>query len=349
MINTKKIGSVLKNINNIDELSIIDVIDCNQGQLIAVKVISVNPNYNKLELVSGRITELTEGDIIVGALGNRIASSGMTGSVPTELNKHDKIHILNLGGVIGNCKDFNILLGPATECEVLGSVVDNSNKQLNLVDYSKIKKEMKINNKVPSIAVIGTGIDSGKTTVTSFIIKTLSNYFKKINACKLAGTASQKDLYSYEDNGAYKTSDFVDYGLPSTCMNDKKTIQSCSASIIGNMSEDAEIILMELGDGYHGDYGTKEIIQNTDITESIEVIVICAYDVSGAVNIIENLKSNNLDNKLLIISGPVTNNLSAYKQSIDKFSIPNSDFLNIYNSTNHVNVFAKIINRINND
>ncbi len=349
MINTKKIGSVLKNINNIDELSIIDVIDCNQGQLIAVKVISVNPNYNKLELVSGRITELTEGDIIVGALGNRIASSGMTGSVPTELNKHDKIHILNLGGVIGNCKDFNILLGPATECEVLGSVVDNSNKQLNLVDYSKIKKEMKINNKVPSIAVIGTGIDSGKTTVTSFIIKTLSNYFKKINACKLAGTASQKDLYSYEDNGAYKTSDFVDYGLPSTCMNDKKTIQSCSASIIDNMSEDAEIILMELGDGYHGDYGTKEIIQNTDITESIEVIVICAYDVSGAVNIIENLKSNNLDNKLLIISGPVTNNLSAYKQSIDKFSIPNSDFLNIYNSTNHVNVFAKIINRINND
>ena len=56
---------------------------------------------------------------------------------------------------------------------------------------------MKIKNKVPSIAVIGTGIDSGKTTVTSFIIKTLSNYFKKINACKLAGTASQKDLYSY--------------------------------------------------------------------------------------------------------------------------------------------------------
>ncbi len=93
MINTKKIGSVLKNINNIDDLSIHDEIDSKTGQLIAVKVISVNPNYNKLELVSGRITELTEGDIIIGALGNRIASSGMTGSVPDELNKHDKIHI----------------------------------------------------------------------------------------------------------------------------------------------------------------------------------------------------------------------------------------------------------------
>ena len=38
------------------------------------------------------------------------------------------------------------------------------------------------------------------------------------------------------------------------------------------MCEDAEIVLMELGDGYHGDYGTK-IIENTEITESIEVII----------------------------------------------------------------------------
>ena len=59
MINTKKIGSVLKNINNIDELNISDVIDCNQGQLIAVKVISVNPNYNKLELSLIHISEPT--------------------------------------------------------------------------------------------------------------------------------------------------------------------------------------------------------------------------------------------------------------------------------------------------
>ena len=348
MINTKKIGSVLKNINNIDDLSIHDEIDSKTGQLIAVKVISVNPNYNKLELVSGRITELTEGDIIIGALGNRIASSGMTGSVPDELNKHDKIHILNLGGVIGSCKDFNILLGPATECEVLGSIVNSQTKQLNLQDFSKIKTNNKI-SQIPAIAVIGTGIDSGKTTVTSFIIKTLSKYFDKINACKLAGTASQKDLYSYEDNGALRTSDFVDFGLPSTCMTEKSVIQECSSSIINTISEDADILLMELGDGYHGDYGTKEIIQNKDITQAIEVIVICAYDISGAVNIIENLKSNDLDNKLLIISGPVTNNVSAFKQSFEKFTLNNSDYLNIYNSSNHVNVFAKIINRINND
>ena len=51
MLNTKKIGSVLKNIENIDVLNISDEINSQQGQLIAVKVISVNPNYNKLELI----------------------------------------------------------------------------------------------------------------------------------------------------------------------------------------------------------------------------------------------------------------------------------------------------------
>ena len=102
----------------------------------------------------------------------------MTGSVPEELNKHDKIHILNLGGVIGICKDFNILLGPATECEVVGSIVKDD-KQLNLKDLAKVKKSP-LSKSVSSIAVIGTGIDSGKTTVSSFIIKTLVNILQKL-------------------------------------------------------------------------------------------------------------------------------------------------------------------------
>ena len=66
-------------------------------------------------------------------------------------------------------------------------------------------------------------------------------------------------------------------------------------------------------------------------------------------NIIENLEQNKLEDKLLIISGPVTNNVSAFNQSISKFKFKNLDFLNIYNSANHVNVFAKMINRISDD
>ncbi len=55
MINTKKIGSVLKNLQISEDLELNDEINAQERQLIAVKVISVNPNYNKLELISGRL------------------------------------------------------------------------------------------------------------------------------------------------------------------------------------------------------------------------------------------------------------------------------------------------------
>ena len=63
MLNTKKNWICFKEsliISQDLELSIMKL-PRKQGQLIAVKVISVNANYNKLELISGRMTELTEG------------------------------------------------------------------------------------------------------------------------------------------------------------------------------------------------------------------------------------------------------------------------------------------------
>ena len=145
-----------------------------------------------------------------------MAASGMTGSVPEDLNPFDRVHILNIGGIIGLCNDFNVLLGSATECEVIGSVVDSKKRFLNINQFKKIQLTKKLKTTKSLIAVIGTGIDSGKTTVSAFLIKSLKSYFKNINACKLAGSAAQKDLYSFEDNGANRVYDFVDAGLPST-------------------------------------------------------------------------------------------------------------------------------------
>ena len=345
MIKTKKIGSVLKHVKNISDYEIIDEVAAEIGSIVAVKVISVNQNYNKLELSSGRNVELSEGDIVIGALGNRLASTGMCGYVPEELNKFDKINLLNLGGVIGLSKDHNVLMGSATECELLGSLLGKSNKALNLKDFTKVKKDLTSINK-PLVAVLGTGIDSGKTTVTSFLIKSLSNYIDKICACKLAGTASQKDLYSYEDSGANKVLDFVDYGLPSTCLIDQEQVIESSVSIVNEAVKENDIVFVELGDGYHGQYGTKEIIENKQISENIKIIVICAYDVSGAVNILENLNDSGFKDCLIIISGPVTNNITAFRESLSKFGPINSEYLNIYNNANHANIFAKIINKV---
>ena len=93
IVSTNKIGSVLKNVKLSKKISIVKDIDTNLGSLVAVKVIKVNQKYNKLELFNGRQVILTEGDVVIGAFGNRMAASGMTGSVPEDLNPFDRVHI----------------------------------------------------------------------------------------------------------------------------------------------------------------------------------------------------------------------------------------------------------------
>ena len=105
-ISANKIGSILKNVKLNKRLLISKKIECTLGSLVAVKVLKVNQKYNKLELFNGRQVVLTEGDIVIGSLGNRMASSGMTGYIPKTLSPFDRIHILNLGGLLGICKDL---------------------------------------------------------------------------------------------------------------------------------------------------------------------------------------------------------------------------------------------------
>ena len=346
-VKTNKIGSVLKNIRLKKKIKTQKNIKCLPGTVIAVKVLKVNQKYNKLELFNGRQVVLTEGDIVIGCLGSRMASSGMTGNVPKEIKPFDRIHILNLGGLIGSCKDFNILLGGPTECEVVGSVVNDENKQLNIDQFKQLQITSKLKSKVPVVAVLGTGIDSGKTTVSSFMIRVLKSYFKTVNACKLAGSAAQKDLCSFEDNGAKNVYDFVDAGLPSTNNINPKIIVNAAKSIINHTSKNSDVVFAELGDGLHGEYGTKQIVSDKEIQKIIKVYIICALDFPGAINILESLKTLGIKNSYFIISGPLTNNYTVIQNSLVNLGKENIDIINVFKTSNHTNVFAKIINRIN--
>jgi len=153
IITTNKIGSVLKNVKLKKKIITKDTIQCKVGEVVAVKVIKVNQKYNKLELFNGRQVVLTEGDVVLGCLGNRMASAGMTGVIPKDLKPFDRIHILNIGGLIGQCKDFNILLGGPTECEVIGSIVDNKNKNINIDQFKKLKITNKLKTKTKQLKI----------------------------------------------------------------------------------------------------------------------------------------------------------------------------------------------------
>ncbi len=74
-----KIASVALNNDLHNEVRLSNNIPCEEGVLIAVKILNNNSRYNRLELISGRMSSIQEGDVIVGSLGHRDALLGYSG------------------------------------------------------------------------------------------------------------------------------------------------------------------------------------------------------------------------------------------------------------------------------
>src|SRR5215203_7183001 len=94
------------------------------GDVVAVRALSESVTYGNLELPNGRLAKINTGDVILGVLGKRRALKGFVGDVPESIKTGDKLHLLNMGAVIGVCLGHHSSLSDAIEVEVLGVACD---------------------------------------------------------------------------------------------------------------------------------------------------------------------------------------------------------------------------------
>ena len=265
-----KISSITKNINLPREVMISKNIQAEMGTVLAVKVVNANTNYNILELKSGRMCVLYQGDVIPVVLGTRFAMQGMCGVVPKILHPGDALDVLNIAGVAGECLDYNSSVGGPVKCSVIGAILDENGKQMLLKNYQTISPASNLQNKKKIVTVVGTGMNSGKTTTASSIIQILASENKNIAVAKVTGVGAMKDVYQMIDCGCFTGASFVDCGLPSTCIEDKNLVIQSTKGIINHLNNtDADVIFLELGDGLYGNYGVKELLLDEEIKNSI--------------------------------------------------------------------------------
>ena len=117
-----KIASVAQHRPIKRKLQVSPEIPCEEGVLVAARILNSKSSYNTLELTSGRMAKVRRGDIIVGALGHRKALFGYSGHLPTQLSIGDTVQVLNIGGVLGICDSVNANFGAPFDAEVLGAV-----------------------------------------------------------------------------------------------------------------------------------------------------------------------------------------------------------------------------------
>ena len=73
------------------------------GDVVLVRVKKINTDYSLLETLDGEEKTLAGGELMIGVLGSRKALHGFSGDPPPELKPGMELHLLNRGGVIGEC------------------------------------------------------------------------------------------------------------------------------------------------------------------------------------------------------------------------------------------------------
>ena len=287
-------------------------IPCEEGVLVAARILNAKSSYNTLELTSGRMAKVSRGDIIVGALGHRKALFGYSGHLPEQLAPGDTIQVLNIGGVLGICDSVNANFGPPFDAEVLGTVLEFPylGERIGVparAGIETLNPQPELDTgEVPVVVLAGTSMDSGKTAAASAIVSRLRHLGHTVDAFKATGVSLRRDILAMEDAGARKTSIFTDFGVVTTTEQNGPPVTRMMLTQLAAGRPDA--IVFELGDGLLGAYGVEAILKDAGIKAAITCLVLCANDPVAAWGGVKLLRDE-FDLQPHVVTGPATDNL----------------------------------------
>jgi hypothetical protein len=332
LVRVDKIASSTVNLDLTHELEITGRCEARAGNVVVVRTLTDNATYNTLEMVTGRMAKINPGDIIAGVLGYRRALKGFVGDVPETIKPGDRLHLLNLGGLIGCCLGHHHSLNSAIEVEVIGMPVRDG-RILNIAENA-IGPLHSYEATAPLVLVAGTCMNSGKTYAATEIIKHLARAGSRVAAAKLAGVACLRDTLNMQDHGAIKTLSFLDCGLPSTVgLTDLAPVAKGVISRLAALEPDC--IVIELGDGILGGYSVDSVFEDEQIMRGTAALVFCASDFVGAWGGRELLSARGV--KIDVVSGPVTDSRMGAEYVKSELK------LNAANAVNHGEALAEVI------
>jgi hypothetical protein len=320
-----KVASVAQHSNLSHELRLSSDIPCEEGVLIAVRVLNNKTRYNQLELTSGRMATVTQGDIVVGALGHRKALLGYSGHLPTALEVGETIQILNIGGVLGICDSANPDVGAPFDCEVLGTVLHFPylGERIGVparVGAKELDSSAGLDTRgVPVIALAGTCMDSGKTAAACAIVSRLRHRGLKVAACKATGVSLRRDILAMEDAGAADSMIFSDLGIVTTTSDNGPALTRALLSSLAEAGPD--VIVIELGDGLLGAYGVEAILEDKEIRDAFAAVILCANDPVAAWGGARILREQ-FGIEPAVVTVPATDNAVGVDQIKERLSLP---------------------------
>ena len=275
------------------------------GDYVLVKVTAPKGGY-RAELHNGRMMEVMEADLLIGALGHRYATLEATGSWK-ETGIDGNMHLLTGAGLIGKVTSKSFLLSSLIEVKYVGHMFRHKTK-INMNDFVPVLERKKLN--IPVVLIVGTSMSSGKTTAARIITRLLAKNSYTVVGAKLSGAGRYRDILSVKDAGASYIFDFVDVGLPSTIAPEEEYLPKIRTLISMIANTDADVAVVEIGSSPLEPYNGNLAIRS--IAKHIKCVVLCASDPYAVYGVMKsfNMRPN-------VVSGPATNTLGG-KDLIEK-------------------------------
>lgn len=285
------------------------------GDLVLAEVTRVG-YHEVLELTDGRKARLYEGDEVLAAYGARYAPDHFEAELPDNLGGCD---LVAAGGVLGKVRSRNAAIGAPTTVRPLGLVGDAGGRVLNVADLA-------LGAPVPALrapttfVVVGTSMNSGKTTTVASLVHGLSRSGLRVGAAKVTGTAAGGDPWLFRDSGAVAALDFTDAGMATTFRIPLERIASGALLLHGHLAaRGVDAIVLEVADGLLQPE-TAQLLDRPELRRLTSAVLFAAADSSGALYGVQRLRAGG--HPVLAVSGRLTMSPLAVREAQAGLDVP---------------------------
>lgn len=302
------------------------------GDVVIARVAEIG-KHTRLESPVSRRQLMFVGQEIMVAYGNRYAPDQFLAHVPDTL---EPCHLVAGGGLAGYVTQMHASIDAATAIEPIG-LLATKDGVVNLRDFAPLRVGTPSLAAVsavgtarpPVIAVLGTSMNSGKSTTLGCLVNGLARAGLHVAAGKATGTGAGNDPNLFIDAGAFPVCDFTDFGYPTTFKLAYEEVRDLLAAMIDEQAASgADVVVIEIADGlYQGE--TSRLLRDPLFARYVDTVVFSAQDALGARAGLDVLQ--NAAVPVAAVSGLLTASPLATAEAAARLEVPVIDTFSLCN------------------
>lgn len=289
------------------------------GDVVLARVLEIG-KHTRLESPVSRRQLLFPGQEVLVAYGDRYAPDQFLAHVPTSLAPAD---LVAGGGLASSVIEMHASIDGATRIEPIGLLADRAGR-VTLDRFaplgSSVTHASPSSGRVPVVAVFGSSMNSGKSTVLGSIVNGFTRAGLRVAAGKSTGTGAGNDPNHFRDAGASTVLDFTDFGHASTYRLGHERIREIFVDMVDELvASGPDVVIIEVADGVYQEE-TRRLLEDPQFHARVDRVVFASQDALGAVAGMQVLDAAGV--AACAVSGVVTSSPLATREAGEVLSVP---------------------------